>query len=304
MNRKKSSTFQLVRYVALGAVVGGLVLSLNYSRASVGPQVVKAVRGVQPGQAPVPMGLVVSKDTHDVRATYAADPAAPVKTVAPKAHSQPAPAPQPNVSPASQPDASPAPQPGVAQAPQAQSGLVIQNRTGGEDPLYLLNDRLITKGEMSSLNPNDIESVSVFKGAGITDDVVAQYGEKARNGIVAIYTRTWAATGKKRFSAASTTTIAGAGTAASGNTAAFTATGQDNGGRTTNVTRNVKINANANTNSYKYTNVSTNTYSNVNVKIVAEGNPAANITSENAVSVTADKITVQDKKNTQNTTKQ
>ncbi len=304
MNRKKSSTFQLVRYVALGAVVGGLVLSLNYSRASVGPQVVKAVRDIQPKPAPVPMGLVVPKDTHDVRATYAADPAAPVKTVAPKAHSQPAPASQPDVSPASQPDASPATQSGVAQTPQAQPRQVIVNRTGGEEPLYLLNDRLITKGEMSSLNPNDIESVSVFKGAGITDDVIAQYGEKARNGIVAIYTRTWAATGKKRFGAASTSTFAGTGTASSGNASTFTATGQDNGGRTTKVTRNVKINAHVNTNSYTYTNVNNNTNSNVNVKIVAEGNPVANITSENTVSVTADKITVQDKKNTQDTGKQ
>lgn len=34
MNSKKSSRYQLVRYVILGVLVGGLVLSLNYTRAS------------------------------------------------------------------------------------------------------------------------------------------------------------------------------------------------------------------------------------------------------------------------------
>ncbi|SJZ50411.1 Signal transducer regulating beta-lactamase production, contains metallopeptidase domain [Chitinophaga eiseniae] len=305
MNRKKSSTFQLVRYVALGAVVGGLVLSLNYSRASVGPQVVKAVRdsqerslvlslhynktsvgpeGVkavrdsQPAVAAAPMGIRIVKEGDEVKVAMAdaqnaptAQPAATAKNAAPKANSHPSP------------------------APQAKPAIAV--RTGGEQPLYLLNDRVITQAEMNSLNPNDIESVNVFKGSGITDDVLTQYGEKARNGIVAIYTRTWVATGKKRFGAAPTSTVAG--TATSGGASTFMAT-QSSGVHTGNAATNVKTNTNTNAN----TNTSTNTDSQVNVKIVAEGNPVANITSENAVSITADKIIVQDKKNTQKTGKQ
>lgn len=34
MNKKKSSTYHMLRYVVLGAMVGGIVLSLNYSRAA------------------------------------------------------------------------------------------------------------------------------------------------------------------------------------------------------------------------------------------------------------------------------
>nr|WP_295872138.1 M56 family metallopeptidase [uncultured Chitinophaga sp.] len=286
MNRKKSSTFQLVRYVALGAVVGGLVLSLNYSRASVGLQVVKAVRDSQPAVAAAPMGIRVVKDGEDVKVamtdaqnTPEAQPAAPAKSAAPKANSQPAPAAQSN----------------AATAPQAKPAIAV--RTSGEQPLYLLNDRVITQEEMNSLNPNDIESVSVFKGGGITDDVITQYGEKARNGIVAIYTRTWAATGKKRFGGASTSTVAG--TASSGNTSTFIAT-SGSGVHTINTATNVKVNANTNTTA----NANTNTDSHVDVKVVAEGNPVANITSEDAVSITADKITVQDKKGTRNSKKQ
>ncbi|QJB39946.1 M56 family peptidase [Chitinophaga oryzae] len=293
MNRKKSSTFQLVRYVALGAVVGGLVLSLNYSRASVGPQVVKAVRDSQPVVAAVPMGVTPVKEgdemkvtTPDAQSAPTAQPAAAAENAAPKANRQPAPAPQPNAAP----------------APQAKPAIAV--RTGGEQPLYLLNDRVISQEEMNSLNPDDIESVSVFKGGGITDDVIAQYGEKARNGIVAIYTRTWADTGKKRFGAASTTTVAGTGTASSGSTSTFTATSQDGRVRTANATTNVKVNANANTNINTNTNVSTNTNPNVNVKVVAEGNPVANITSENTVTINVDKIIVRDKKSAQNTGKQ
>ncbi|MBC9912299.1 M56 family metallopeptidase [Chitinophaga varians] len=200
MNRKQSSTIQLVRYVALGVVVGGMVLSLNYSKASATPpQEVKAAVG-QP-IAEVPKEVSVQKNSSDIAMTRE-KPAPAAKNTTPKAGNIPAPAPQPNATPA------PAPAP----APAQQATPVITLRSATEPgPIFLLNDRLSNKAEINTLSPDDIESVNVFKGAMITDEVISQYGEDARNGIIAVYTKPWlAASNKKRFGGV----IAAVGTAA------------------------------------------------------------------------------------------
>lgn len=198
MNRKQSSTIQLVRYVALGAVVGGVVLSLNYSKVSATPSQEEKTAAGQPVVVEVPKEAPIQKNGSDIN--VAIDTATPsAKNTPPKTSNKPAPVPQP--------DADPAPVQQVAP-------VVIVRGSAEPGPVILLNDRLISKAEMGSLPPDDIESVNVFKGAIITDEVIAQYGEDARNGIVAIYTKPWLASSnnKKRFGGIITTAVAGKAT--------------------------------------------------------------------------------------------
>lgn len=187
MNSKQSSTIQLVRYVALGAVVGGMVLSLNYSRASANPpQEVKTAVG-----QPIVVEVPVQKNGSDTTVTM--DKAAPAaQNTASKASNNPAPAPQP--------DAAPDPAQQAAPVTTLTAPVITIRNSAEPGPVFLLNDRLSNKAEINSLSPDDIESVNVFKGAIITDEVISQYGEDARNGIVAVYTKPWlAASNKKRF---------------------------------------------------------------------------------------------------------
>ena len=52
--------------------------------------------------------------------------------------------------------------------------------TDGKTPLYILDGKIVTS--INDIAPNDIESVSVLKGAMATK----KYGEKAANGVVEI----------------------------------------------------------------------------------------------------------------------
>ncbi|MBV7531846.1 M56 family metallopeptidase [Chitinophaga sp. sic0106] len=64
MNKKKSSTYHMVRYVVLGALVGGIVLSLNYSRAatSVVSEIIPFVKA-EPAPAATPAPAAVADTT-------------------------------------------------------------------------------------------------------------------------------------------------------------------------------------------------------------------------------------------------
>jgi len=55
-----------------------------------------------------------------------------------------------------------------------------------ENPLYIVNNTFISKEEMSKINPDDIKSINVLKG----DKAVGLYGEKGKNGVVAITMKT------------------------------------------------------------------------------------------------------------------
>ncbi len=101
-----------------------------------------------------------------------------------------------------------APSSGAVSSPQStpSSGL----RTGladldGKQPLFLLDGQVISKqlpegfllsdedeqgfGKLVGISPNDIESINIFKN---DSALIARYGEKARNGVIAIHTRTTA----------------------------------------------------------------------------------------------------------------
>jgi hypothetical protein len=134
---------------------------------------------------------------------------------------------------------------------------------------------------MEALSPDDIESVNVFKGSSITDEVIARYGENARNGIVAIYTRAWAATGKKRFAPA-TTAVAG-----TRKPAAFVMDGSS----ATSVKGNANVQARENANTL------------TNVNVAAAGSPVTNVVSDNAAPATVDKVIIREAKSSQNTDK-
>ncbi|WP_212006428.1 M56 family metallopeptidase [Chitinophaga sp. HK235] len=231
MNRKQSSAIQVVRYGAFGVLVGGLVLSLNYSRASVANhQAVFAAAAVQP------------KDSTGPReAVFVAEPASPERTASPKARPA-APAVVANPTPL----AAPAPKEAGAVAAGGPAPVTLRgsaNTVNGEGPLYLLNGRPITDGEIHSLNPDDIESISVYKGAS-TGTYIEQYGESARNGVIEIFTKSWAAANKKTISGqafvAKNTTISGTAnhvSVATGGSAA-------NGGKVTVMGHVIMVNTN------------------------------------------------------------
>jgi TonB family protein len=52
----------------------------------------------------------------------------------------------------------------------------------GADPLYIKEGKIISKAELSEINPNDIESISVLKDKSATD----KYGDDAKNGAIEI----------------------------------------------------------------------------------------------------------------------
>jgi TonB-dependent SusC/RagA subfamily outer membrane receptor len=58
---------------------------------------------------------------------------------------------------------------------------------GGEEPLFVLDGMPIsfTDGELRSINPNVIESITVLKDAGAT----AIYGSRGANGVIIIKTK-------------------------------------------------------------------------------------------------------------------
>ena len=55
--------------------------------------------------------------------------------------------------------------------------------TDGKTPLYILDGKIVTS--ISDIAPNDIESVSVLKGA----MAIKKYGEKAADGVVEIVSK-------------------------------------------------------------------------------------------------------------------
>lgn len=63
--------------------------------------------------------------------------------------------------------------------------LKIKNIQSNQQPLYYINDVLVTREELEALPPDDIQSVNVLKDL----TAIQRYGEKAANGVVLIYTK-------------------------------------------------------------------------------------------------------------------
>ncbi|SHM10427.1 TonB-dependent Receptor Plug Domain [Chitinophaga jiangningensis] len=252
MNKKKSSTYHMIRYVVLGALVGGIVLSLNYSRAATNvvseiipfvkaepnpapaarPQPV-AIASVKPSAAPLadtgkpkevriirlekgdkqsdsiqvqvierPKG---DKDTYtmeakevvfvradDVRTTidssgkrprivvtYNADTTKPERVVTGYGGK--------TVEKSKQTS-------GVVEAVTIQGRAMgvstdtskkvirIVGTKAGHNPLYLVDGKEITEGEMKNIEPDMIQSINVLKG----ESAKKLYGEKGADGVILI----------------------------------------------------------------------------------------------------------------------
>ena len=59
---------------------------------------------------------------------------------------------------------------------------VIKKSTLPSNVLYVVDGKIVSKGEISTINPNDIQSVRILK----NESAVKLYGEKGKNGVVVI----------------------------------------------------------------------------------------------------------------------
>ena len=70
--------------------------------------------------------------------------------------------------------------------PSKTSGVILcKNNDSSKDPLIIFDGKEISKKELDSIDPNTIESMSVLK----NENAVAQYGEKAKNGVIIIQSK-------------------------------------------------------------------------------------------------------------------
>lgn len=164
MNSKKSSRYQMARYLVLGLMVGGTVLSLNYTKA---PSV-------------HPFANVIVKDT--------VPPPPPAPPKAP---------PPPKVEQVTKGVPKPPPPPKVEQVKKTplkvtkdtvapgQKGNVLTLRGVDPDkaPLYIVDGSPVESIE--GIAPDGIESISVLKNKSAT----AIYGSRGKNGVILVTTK-------------------------------------------------------------------------------------------------------------------
>lgn len=54
-----------------------------------------------------------------------------------------------------------------------------------ENPLFVLNDKIVSETEFQEINPNLVDSVTVLK----DKNAIAKYGKKGENGVIEVYTK-------------------------------------------------------------------------------------------------------------------
>ena len=57
--------------------------------------------------------------------------------------------------------------------------------SSGKDPLYIIDDKEVSKDKLATIKPNNIESVTVLK----DESAIEKYGDKAKNGVIIIKTK-------------------------------------------------------------------------------------------------------------------
>ena len=67
-------------------------------------------------------------------------------------------------------------------APTCRVMICAPSRSALNEPLYVLDGMLINSKEIAKINPNDIESIKVLKGA----EATSIYGNQGRNGVIII----------------------------------------------------------------------------------------------------------------------
>lgn len=68
---------------------------------------------------------------------------------------------------------------------EVKGNLIIRTKTEGEEPLYVVDGKVIKKQDLNDVKPNTIKSISILKNS----DGTALYGDKARHGVVHITTK-------------------------------------------------------------------------------------------------------------------
>lgn len=180
MNSKKSSRYQLTRYLLLGTLVGGLVLSLNYTKAS----------------AVLHLNSVVT-DTVPPPPLPPAPPAPPAPPKVVKGTKVPAPPKDPRITPAALPPAPPPKDPklepvvveGKLMIDTVAPRVVVHGYGKGGDPVFLVDGRVVSKATLKDYEEtNSIASMDVWKdfSAEKRKELVSKYGENANNGVVYI----------------------------------------------------------------------------------------------------------------------
>lgn len=164
MNSKKSSRYQMARYLVLGLMVGGTVLSLNYTKA---PSV-------------HPFANVIVKDT--------VPPLPPAPPPPPKVEQvkkgTPKPPPPPKVEQVKKVPPPPPPPPRKTKdtvAPgQKGNGLTLRGIDPDKVPLYIVDGTPVESIE--GISPDGIESISVLKDKSAS----AIYGPRGKNGVILV----------------------------------------------------------------------------------------------------------------------
>ncbi|MBS0026755.1 M56 family metallopeptidase [Chitinophaga sp. 22321] len=182
MNSKKSSRYQLARYLVLGTLVGGLVLSLNYTKAS----------------ALLHLNSVVT-DTVPPPPLPPAPPPPPAPPKVQKGSKVPAPPKDPQIVHLALQTAPPPSPEDPKLAPVVVEGKLIKDTAApritvrsygkGGDPVFLVDGKVITKAALKEYEEtNSIASMDVWKdfSAEKRKELVSKYGENANNGVVYI----------------------------------------------------------------------------------------------------------------------
>ena len=157
MNSKKSSRYQLLRYGVLGALVGALVLSLNYTKASTA--------------------------LHFISVTDTIPAAKEAKKLPPPKVNTNVKFPPPVIKKAK---VSP-----IAKPTVVIRDLVLPDNTGANSPVYVLDGKVVSKEFLDAIAPNRIESVNVVKNSSSEqkENLIKEYGPNAANGIVYVKTK-------------------------------------------------------------------------------------------------------------------
>lgn len=54
-----------------------------------------------------------------------------------------------------------------------------------ENPLFVVNDKIVSETEFQEINPNLVDSIAVLK----DKNAIAKYGKKGKNGVIEVYTK-------------------------------------------------------------------------------------------------------------------
>lgn len=166
MNSKKSSRYQVARYLVLGLLVGGTVLSLNYTKATSVMSFANAKDTVPPPPPPSPK--------------IPPPPPAPPKDAK---QVPPPPPPPPKVEKVKAPPPPPIIIKDVAPAQPPTNALTLRLDDPSKAPLYVLDGKVVSSIE--SISPDGIAAIEVLK----DQSAAAIYGERGRNGVIMVTTK-------------------------------------------------------------------------------------------------------------------